>query len=109
MDATRDETAMFVYKTFDKGRDKTQDSVTGSYMANEPRFDIFSGATDKDTMWMESVEGLANARKRMEEIAAQVPGKYFVFSTGSHSILAQIDTTKDILRAGDSSAKKQTA
>lgn len=49
-------------------------------MTQEPRFDIFSGSIDKDALRIEAVEGLAKARERMEELAANVPGKYFVFS-----------------------------
>jgi hypothetical protein len=58
----------------------------------EPTFDIFSGTTDKDAMWMEAVEGLASARERMEEIASSAPGRYFIFAQRSRAILARIDT-----------------
>lgn len=68
-------------------------------MISEPRFDIFSGSVDKDAMWIEAVDGLNAARKRMEEIALEVPGRYFVFSAYSRTILAQVDTTKNFIRA----------
>ena len=68
-------------------------------MSQEPRFDIFSGSPDKDAMWVEAVSGLAKARERMEELAGEVPGRYFVFSTHSHTLLAKIDTTKNFIRA----------
>jgi hypothetical protein len=58
----------------------------------EPTFDIFSGASDKDALWVEAVEGWSQAGERMEEIAAEKPGKYFLFSAASHSILARIET-----------------
>jgi hypothetical protein len=58
-------------------------------------FDIFSGAApDKDAMWVEAVSGLANAQRRMKEIAEKSPGQYFVFSQGSSSVVAQTDTRK---------------
>jgi len=60
----------------------------------EPSFDIFSGRSDKDAVWIEAVQGLSNARARMHEIAAQTPGQYFIFSVGSHAILAQTETFK---------------
>jgi hypothetical protein len=60
-------------------------------MDHEPRFDIFSGTVDKDARWIEAVPGLANARTRMESLAK--PGKYFIFSTLSHAVLAMTDTT----------------
>lgn len=65
----------------------------------EPRFDIFSGSPDKDAMWVEAVAGLANARQRMEDLAFDVPGRYFLFSIHSRSLLAQIDTSKNFIRA----------
>ena len=57
-------------------------------------FDIFSGAADKDAVWIDAVSGLANARQRMEEIAAKSPGQYFVFSQESGSVVARKDTRK---------------
>jgi len=61
--------------------------------SEEPIFEIFSGTMDRYAMWIQSVAGLAQARERMEQIAAEKPGKYFVFSTANHTILAEIDTT----------------
>jgi hypothetical protein len=58
----------------------------------ELSLDIFSGELDKDAMWLESVEGLSNARARMEQIAADTPGRYFIYSVRSHAMLAQIET-----------------
>lgn len=49
-------------------------------------------------MWIEAVPGLARARERMEELAAQAPGKYFVFSMLSHGVLASIDTSMNFIR-----------
>jgi hypothetical protein len=58
---------------------------------NEPMFDIFAGTYDK-AVWVEAVEGLSNARERMEQIGKEKPGKYFLFSCTDHSVLARIDT-----------------
>jgi hypothetical protein len=62
---------------------------------NEPIFDIFMGTLDKNPMWLEAVEGLSNARERMERIAAAIPGPYFIFSQATHSILARTETLKE--------------
>ena len=59
-------------------------------------FDIFSGVADKNAVWVETVAGLSNARARMEAIAAQSPGQYFVFSRRNHTILAKTETRKNI-------------
>jgi hypothetical protein len=55
---------------------------------------------------MEAVQGLSNVRARMHEITARTPGEYFVFSIGSHTILAQTETFKkpESLHGKESSA-----
>jgi hypothetical protein len=63
---------------------------------SERLFDIFSGVPDKTPVWMEAVQGLSNARERMEEIAEKAPGQYFVFSTGSQSVIVRTETFKRI-------------
>jgi hypothetical protein len=57
-----------------------------------PRFDIFSG-TDNNAQWIEVVEGLDTASRRMEFYAAKCPGKYFVYSCSEHTIADTIDTS----------------
>jgi hypothetical protein len=57
-----------------------------------PRFDIFSG-TDNNAQWIEVVEGLDTASRRMEFYAAKCPGKYFVFNCSEHTIANTIDTS----------------
>lgn len=78
-------------------------------MPPELRFDIFSGANDKDAMWIESVEGFPKARERMEQIAAQAPGKYFVFSSHSRAVLLKIDTSRDFPSQSKVARKKASA
>ena len=39
-------------------------------------FDIFAGVFDEGAIWRESVDGLSNARKRLQQIAANDPGQY---------------------------------
>jgi len=57
-----------------------------------PKFDIFAGAPDKDTVWVRAVPGLANARETMERIAAEKPGRYFIFYAPDRNVLSQIET-----------------
>jgi len=68
-----------------------------SQMNRLPAFGLFAGSGDKDAMWLETVEGLDNARNRMERLAAQVPGKYFVFSVPNRAVVAKTDTTKNFI------------
>jgi len=71
----------------------------------ERRFDIFKGYIGKDEVWLESVSGLENARQRMEQIASESPGVYFLFSGLTHSVLGRIDTRKPLLRSQAPKAK----
>jgi hypothetical protein len=66
--------------------------VRGRKQMSEPKFDIFSGELDKNALWIETVEGLSNARERMEKMASEKPGRYFIFSASSHAVLAQTET-----------------
>jgi hypothetical protein len=54
-------------------------------------FDIFSG-TPKKAMWIEAVEGLSNARERMQQIAEEKPGQYFLFCPSTHTCVSEIET-----------------
>jgi hypothetical protein len=59
-----------------------------------PRFEIFRGVyADKDVLWVESLKSLAEACFRMEALAADNPGPYFVFKMSSREIVAVVDTT----------------
>jgi hypothetical protein len=58
----------------------------------EPAFDIFSGGPDKDPIWIETVEGLSQARERMHQLAAANPGPYFLYSVQSQAVLARVET-----------------
>ena len=51
-------------------------------------FDIFSGVPDEEPVWLETVEKLSDARERMEQIGAEIPGRYFLFSTAGQSVVA---------------------
>jgi hypothetical protein len=57
-----------------------------------PRFDIFSGV-EKNAQWIEVVEGLEAASKRMAFYAAKCPGKYFLFNCIEHVIADSIDSS----------------
>jgi hypothetical protein len=55
-------------------------------------FDIFSGELEKDARWLEAVQGLASAKERMKQIAAERPGKYFIFCVADRAVLGSMDT-----------------
>jgi hypothetical protein len=60
------------------------------------KFDIFSGTIDKNARWLEAVEGLENAKRRMHELAAKSPGRYFVFCDFAHAVIALTDTSSEM-------------
>ncbi|HUE44367.1 MAG TPA: hypothetical protein VMP12_12405 [Candidatus Sulfotelmatobacter sp.] len=59
----------------------------------ELTFDIFEGTSENDALWVDAAEGMSNARQRMERIAVEKPGRYFLFSCTSHEILARVETS----------------
>lgn len=60
-------------------------------MTNESRYDIFSVDEDGEGVWQFSAESLWNAKKKMEELARNKPGKYFVFSVTEDRVVARFD------------------
>ena len=54
-------------------------------------FDIFAGF-GSNALWLECVEGLDAATKRMHELAAKRPGMYFVLNLYDRVIVAKGDT-----------------
>jgi hypothetical protein len=59
-----------------------------------PTFEIFRGTlSTANVKWLESAEGLAAARDRMNQIASEEPGPYFVFSISLRVSVAAVDTT----------------
>jgi DNA-binding NtrC family response regulator len=67
-------------------------SPRASVSDDAPKFDIFSGAPDRDAVWVCAVRGLANAKERMEETAVERPGRYFIFNAFDRTVLAQTET-----------------
>jgi hypothetical protein len=49
-------------------------------------FDIFLRLPDGKPMWMESVEGLEKATKRLNELMIRVPRHYFLYSETSGAV-----------------------
>jgi hypothetical protein len=76
--------------TRDKGR--TVKAVSFRPSMETDTFDIFAGPPDRHAVWRESVVGIDQARKRIEEIAAASPGEYFLFHEASQAVLARINS-----------------
>jgi hypothetical protein len=63
----------------------------------ETTFDVFRGASRQDALWVESVRGLENAKRRMGRKALETPGDYFLFDCSTRSVVA---TTRAAGEAG---------
>ena len=59
-------------------------------------FDIFAGVFEQNPMWLEAVQGLDHAKTRMEQIASQKPGNYFVFCSATHAVVASLESGKKL-------------
>jgi hypothetical protein len=58
------------------------------------KYHVFQGTKDVDALWLASAEGLLDAKQKMQQLAAQKPGKYFVFYLPDSLIVASADSTK---------------
>jgi hypothetical protein len=56
-------------------------------------YDIFCGHDQNDAIWIDAVESLGAAADRMNQLARDQPGPYFVFCTNKYKVLASIDTS----------------
>jgi hypothetical protein len=45
-----------------------------------PKFDIFKRLRDGTSLWIVAVEGLEEARNRINRLAVVVPGDYLIYS-----------------------------
>ena len=57
-------------------------------------FDIFVEEYGTTPLRIAFAEGAVNAVARMEQLAAQRPGRYFIQDAVSHQVIVRIDTTK---------------
>ena len=52
-------------------------------------FNIFAGVHGQEPMWLESSTTLAQAKERVDQLAAVFPGAYFVFNTSTGRVVYQ--------------------
>jgi hypothetical protein len=60
--------------------------------SSDKTYDIFSGTPGKDGVWTAAVRGLSNAIAKMHGLAAERPGRYFVFCMTTRTVVSEIDT-----------------
>lgn len=56
------------------------------------KYDIFSGV-ESQAMWLGATEALNEAVSLMEQEAQTNPGRYFVFDSREHCVIASTDST----------------
>jgi hypothetical protein len=54
---------------------------------NDLAFDIFRKTSDKDAVWVETVQGLSQAKKRLISLNSTVPGTYLVFDAAAEKLI----------------------
>jgi hypothetical protein len=52
------------------------------------RFDIFKRRSNGNTLWITTVDGLTEAKRRMARFAQLSPGEYFVYLQGEGIVAA---------------------
>lgn len=78
-----------------------------------PEFEIFCDLGENlEPCEIASVNGLGNAMAMMRRVAAQIPGRYFVWNSSKDEVMARIDSApmqdgSPILECGDVSAQTQ--
>lgn len=90
-----------LYFVFDQRNRKVMARANSKHRHKPPadefdrfQYDIFSGSPESDALWLERVQGRTAAIERMQAIAIQKPGDYFVFGGGNRQVVAVADTTK---------------
>ena len=62
-------------------------------MPNDDTYDVFSGVPNgRDVLWICSIQGLSDAKEKMEQFARTIPGAYFVLFTPKQQVMASTDT-----------------
>ena len=56
-------------------------------------YHIFSGSPDHDPLWLELTDGLDAAYERVEQLAAKLPGRYFIFDPRTSVVIKRLDTS----------------
>jgi hypothetical protein len=52
------------------------------------KFDIFKKLPDGQPIWIKAVEGLDEARRQLDHLAANCPGDYFIYNTRNGRVIA---------------------
>ena len=68
----------------------------------EPIYDLFSRLPDGSPLWLESIEGLEKAEKRMGVLARLHPdGEYFIYSEKCGGVVRRIPEEERVSQASE--------
>lgn len=59
---------------------------------NEQLFEVFSGAPNRNPKWIGTSRSKEEAEARMAKLAADKPGKYFVWFGAEQQLVSAVDT-----------------
>jgi hypothetical protein len=63
-------------------------------MDTDRTYDIFKKTSSKDAVWLEAVQGLQQAKKRLLHYRSNSTGEYLVFDTAEAQFIDVLDETK---------------
>jgi hypothetical protein len=55
-----------------------------------PKFDIFKQLRDGTSLWIAAIEGLEEARNRINRLAIVVPGNYLIYSEEKGRVIESV-------------------
>jgi hypothetical protein len=61
----------------------------------EQMFDIFATLPDGSPLWLEAVEGLDEAKKRLDGLVRSRPGNYFIYSEKTGGVVERFTDLSD--------------
>jgi hypothetical protein len=76
-------------------RSANVEALAGMRFHMVAKYDFFSGVLHgKDAFWVGCTECLEKAKEQMNEMAAETPGPFFVFSVSEQRVVAEVDTSR---------------
>jgi hypothetical protein len=63
-------------------------SIIAEVAMMDVKFDIFKKLPDGQPIWIKAVEGLDEAKRQLDHLAANCPGDYFIYNTRNGRVIA---------------------
>ncbi len=63
------------------------------------KFDLFLRLPDGQPVWIKAVESLEVARNQLAQMAASLPGEYFIFNTTNGQLITNYADTQSLAQS----------